>query len=46
MSILYVAIPVAIAIAVVAVITFVLQVRAGQYDDLSTPPHRMLHDDE
>jgi cbb3-type cytochrome oxidase maturation protein len=45
MSVLYIAIPVALVIALVAVIAFVLQVRNGQYDDLETPAHRMLFDD-
>lgn len=45
MSVLYVAVPVALAIALVAVIAFVFQVRNGQYDDLETPARRMLFDD-
>ncbi len=46
MSVLYVALPVAILLAVVAVIAFVVQVRSGQFDDLETPPRRMLFDDQ
>ena len=46
MSVLYIAIPVALVIALVAIITFVALVRSGQYDDLETPPRRMLFDDE
>ena len=45
MSVLYVALPVALVIALIAVITFVVQVRSGQFDDLETPPRRMLFDD-
>ena len=45
MSVLYVAIPVALVIAMIAVVTFVIQVRDGQYDDLETPAQRMLFDD-
>ena len=45
MSVLYVAVPVALIVALVAVIAFVVQVRTGQYDDLETPAHRMLYDD-
>ncbi len=45
MSVLYIAIPVALVIALIAVIAFVSQVRNGQYDDLETPAHRMLFDD-
>lgn len=46
MSVLYIAIPVALLIAAIAVIAFVIQVRNGQFDDLETPAHRMLFDDE
>lgn len=45
MSVLYIAIPVALLIAFVAIITFVVQVRNGQFDDLETPAHRILFDD-
>jgi Cu2+-exporting ATPase len=41
----YVAIPVALLIALIAVIAFVAQVRNGQYDDLETPARRMLYDE-
>ncbi|QEG20424.1 cbb3-type cytochrome oxidase assembly protein CcoS [Mariniblastus fucicola] len=46
MSVLYIALPVALVIALIAIITFVTQVRNGQYDDLDTPQYRMLFDDE
>lgn len=45
MSVLYIALPVALIIALIAVIVFVLQVRNGQFDDLDTPPLRVLFDD-
>jgi len=45
MSVLYIALPIALVLAVIAVIAFVLQVRGGQFDDLETPPRRMLFDD-
>lgn len=45
MSVLYIAIPVALVIALIAVLAFVAQVRNGQYDDLETPAQRMLFDD-
>ena len=45
MSVLYIALPVALALAVIAVVAFVVQVRSGQFDDLETPPRRMLFDD-
>lgn len=45
MSIVYVALPVALILAIIAVIAFIAQVRSGQFDDLETPPRRMLFDD-
>lgn len=45
MSVLFIAIPIALLLALVAVIAFVVQVRNGQYDDLETPSRRMLYDD-
>jgi cbb3-type cytochrome oxidase maturation protein len=44
-SVVYVALPVALLIALAAVIAFVIQVRNGQFDDLESPPRRMLFDD-
>lgn len=46
MSILYIAIPVALMVASAAIIAFVIQVQSGQYDDMQTPSIRMLFDDE
>ena len=45
MSVIYVALPIALVVALIAVIAFVVQVRSGQFDDLDTPPRRMLFDD-
>ena len=45
MSFFYIALPVSLVIAVLAVVAFVFLVRSGQYDDLETPPRRMLFDD-
>jgi cbb3-type cytochrome oxidase maturation protein len=45
MSVLFVAVPAALAFAVSAVIAFLWASRTGQLDDLDTPPLRMLHDD-
>ena len=45
MSVLYIALPVALVVALVAIVAFVIQVRNGQYDDLETPSRRMLYDD-
>lgn len=46
MSILYVAVPIALLLVAVAVAAFVWAVRSGQMDDLETPALRALHDDE
>ena len=45
MSVLFIAIPAALAFAISAVIAFLWASRSGQLDDLETPPLRMLHDD-
>lgn len=45
MSVLYIALPVALALAGIAVAAFAFSVRGGQFDDLDTPPLRMLFDD-
>jgi cbb3-type cytochrome oxidase maturation protein len=44
MSVLFVAVPAALAFALSAVIAFLWASRSGQLDDLDTPPLRMLHD--
>lgn len=45
MSVVYIALPVALLLAIIAVTAFVIQVRSGQFDDLETPPRRILFDD-
>lgn len=45
MSVLYIALPVALLFAAGAVATFLWSLNRGQYDDLDTPPVRMLFDD-
>lgn len=45
MSVLFIAVPFALAFAISAVIAFLWASRSGQLDDLETPPLRMLHDD-
>jgi cbb3-type cytochrome oxidase maturation protein len=45
MSVLFVAVPAALAFAISAVLAFLWASRSGQLDDLDTPPLRMLHDD-
>jgi cbb3-type cytochrome oxidase maturation protein len=44
--VIYVLLPVAIALAIAAVAGFIWAVRQGQYDDLDTPAVRALFDDE
>ena len=46
MSVLYVVLPLALIIVGTAVGAFVWSARSGQFDDLDTPPVRVLHDDE
>lgn len=45
MSVLFVAIPAALAVALSGVIAFLWAARTGQLDDLETPALRMLHDE-
>ena len=46
MSILYLLIPLAVGLMVIAVAFFLWTVRTGQYDDLEGPAHRILMDDD
>lgn len=46
MSVIYVVLPLAILIAAAAVVAFAWAARKGQFDDLETPAHRMLIDDD
>lgn len=46
MSVLFVLIPVATIFSIAAVWVFIWSVRAGQLDDLSTPPIRVLLDED
>lgn len=45
MSVLFVAVPAALAFAASAVFAFIWSSRSGQLDDLETPPLRVLEDD-
>ena len=45
MSVLFIAVPVALAFAISAVLAFLWASRSGQLDDLDTPALRMLHDE-
>ncbi|HVP37805.1 MAG TPA: cbb3-type cytochrome oxidase assembly protein CcoS [Candidatus Saccharimonadales bacterium] len=46
MSVIYVVIPLALIVVFAAVAAYVWAARHGQFDDLKTPPMRMLHEDE
>ena len=46
MNIVTVLVPVAVALAVVFLILFLLAARDGQFEDLDDPPRRILHDDD
>ena len=45
MSVVFIVVPLAALIVLVAVIAFVTSARRGQFDDLDTPPIRMLYDE-
>ena len=46
MSVLYVLVPLALALVLLAVGAYVWSVRSGQFDDLDTPALRPLIDDD
>jgi cbb3-type cytochrome oxidase maturation protein len=46
MSVIFLVLPLALIIVLVAVGAYVWAVRRGQFDDLDTPAVRLLHDDE
>jgi cbb3-type cytochrome oxidase maturation protein len=46
MSVLYVVVPLALLFVSVAVAGFLWAVRGGQYDDVETPAHRILDDED
>ena len=45
MSVIYIVLPLALLVVVVALFVFIRSVRAGQFDDMDTPGMRVLHDD-
>jgi cbb3-type cytochrome oxidase maturation protein len=45
MSVIFIVVPLATLVVLVAVIAFAVSARRGQFDDLDTPALRMLHDD-
>lgn len=46
MTILYLLIPLAVGLMIIAIAFFLWTVRTGQYDDLEGPAHRILMDDD
>lgn len=46
MSLVYLALPVALALALLAVIAWAWATKSGQFDDLETPRHRALWEDD
>lgn len=46
MSVIYIALPIAIAMGATALWACVRCIRGGQFDDLDAPPVRMLIDDK
>ena len=46
MDILYLLIPLAVLIMLIAVLAFMWAVKNGQFDDLEGPAHRILMDDD
>lgn len=45
MEVIFIMLPLAIALAGIALAAFLWAVRRGQYDDLDTPPCRAIFDD-
>jgi cbb3-type cytochrome oxidase maturation protein len=45
-SVLFVLVPVALVVVLAAVAAYLWAARRGQFDDLTTPAMRVLHDDE
>ena len=46
MDILYLLIPLAVVIMIIAIAAFMWAVRSGQYEDLEGPAYRILMDDD
>jgi cbb3-type cytochrome oxidase maturation protein len=44
MTVLFIVLPLALIFAGGALFAFIWAVRGGQFDDLATPPVRILHD--
>jgi len=46
MDIIYVLVPLSIALLAIAVLIFFWAVKGGQFDDLDSPAHKILFDDD
>ncbi len=46
MEVLYLLVPLALALIILIVVILIWAVRSGQYDDLEGPAHRILMDDD
>jgi cbb3-type cytochrome oxidase maturation protein len=46
MSLIFIVLPIALAVAAAAVIAYLWAARSGQFDDLETPRHRILWEEE
>lgn len=46
MDVLYILLPISVALAVVIALVFFLSVRSGQFDDLEGPAYRLLDDND
>ncbi len=46
MTVLYILVPIAVLLVIIAVLVFNWAVNTGQYDDLEGPAHSILFDDD
>lgn len=46
MSVIYIVLPIAVLLAVIAVGAFIWSARSGQLDDLDAPAMRVAHEDD
>lgn len=46
MNALYLQILIGVGVMVIVVIGFIISIKSGQYDDLDSPAHRILMDDD
>ena len=46
MTVLYILVPIAVVLVIIAILVFNWAVNSGQYDDLDGPAHSILFDDE